>query len=83
MGCPCPSDRAASSDDSVGEVEEGVDDGGAAFVTAGEPVKGVLPGVGALYVPTPGGLNRCLLALVRDSAVQSAFDEGDAGFPES
>jgi len=37
------------------EVEECVDDGGAAFVAAGEALEGVLPGVSALHVGTRAG----------------------------
>jgi hypothetical protein len=45
---------------------------------AGEPVEGVLPGVGALHVPPLARLDRRLLALVRDPAVQAAFAEQGA-----
>jgi hypothetical protein len=49
------------------------------LVTAGEPVEGVLPGMGAFNVPTPTGLDRCFLTFVRDAAVQAAFVEQGAG----
>lgn len=47
-GCPCPPDQAAHGDDRVGEAEDGVDDGEAVLVAAGESAKGLLPGVRAL-----------------------------------
>ena len=75
---PCPSDQATHGDDGVGEVEECVDDGGAPFVAAGEPVEGVLPGVGAFDVRTPAGLDGRLLAFMRDAAAQAAFAEQPA-----
>jgi hypothetical protein len=72
---PCLSDEATHGDDRVGEIEEGVDDGGPALVAAGEAVEGVLPGVGALHVPPLARLNRRLFAFIRDPAVQAAFAE--------
>lgn len=61
-----------AGDDGVGEVEEGIDDGGPAFVAAGEAVEGVLPGVGPFDLPPLACLDGRLLALVRDAAVQVA-----------
>ncbi|OLM09374.1 hypothetical protein Ae706Ps2_6474c [Pseudonocardia sp. Ae706_Ps2] len=72
-------DQATECDDGVGEVEERVDDGFAAFVAALQPVEAVVPGVGALDVPALGGLDRCFLALARDLAVQAPFGECVAG----
>jgi hypothetical protein len=37
-----------------------------ASVAARESMEGLLPGVGALYVPAPGGLDGSFLALVCD-----------------
>lgn len=51
----------------------------ARHVAAGEPVEGVLPGVGTFHVPTLTGLDGRLLAFVRDAAVQAAFVEHSAG----
>jgi hypothetical protein len=79
VGCPGSSDQATDGDDRVGEVEEGIDDGGAAFVAAGEAVEGVLPGVCAFDVPAPAGLDRCFLALARDAAVEASLVEEGAG----
>lgn len=79
VGRPCLADQATYGDDGVGEVEEGVDDGGPALVAAGEAVEGVLRGTGALHVPPPTFLDRRLLAFVRDAAVQAAFIEQNAG----
>jgi hypothetical protein len=76
---PCLPDQATHGGDRVGEVEEGVDDGGTPLVAAGEPVEGVLPGVGALHGSTPTGLDRCLLTFVRDAGVEAAFVEQSAG----
>ena len=45
----------------------------ARFGAAGEPTEGVPPGGGALHVPTPAGLDRRLLTLVRDAAAETAF----------
>ena len=58
MGGPGPAEQATDGDDRIGEVEEGVDDGRAAFVAAGEAVEGVLPGVCALDMPPLTGLDR-------------------------
>lgn len=44
----------------------------------GEAVEGVLPGMGALYVPPLVCLDGRLLALVRDSTVQAALIEQGA-----
>jgi hypothetical protein len=52
VGGPGPSNQATQGDDRVGEVEKGVDDGGAPLVAVGESVEGVLPGVGEFDVPT-------------------------------
>jgi transposase-like protein len=54
VGGPGSADEATHGDDSVREVEEGVDDLDPAFVAACKPAEGVLPGVGALYVPALG-----------------------------
>src|SRR4051794_39144915 len=69
VGGPGLPDEATDGDDRIGEVEVGVDHACAAFVAALEPVEAVVPGVGALEVPTTAGLHRHLLALVRDLAV--------------
>ena len=79
MGRPGLPDKATDSDDRIGEVEVGVDHAFAAFVAALEPVEAVVPGVGALDVPPPAGLDRRLLALVRDLAVQAAVGQQGAG----
>lgn len=75
VGRACPADEAA---DGVGEVEERVDDGGSTLV-AGKALEGVLPGVGALHMPPVACLDRCLLALVRDPAVQAALGKQGTG----
>lgn len=54
------------------EIGEGVDDGGAALVAAGEPVGGVLLDVGAVGVPSLTRLDRNVLALVGGLPVQSS-----------
>ena len=51
----------------------------AALVAAREPVEAVVPGVGALDVPPLAGLDRRLLALVRDFAGHAAGGEFGAG----
>ena len=79
VGRPHLTDQATYGDDGVGEVEEGVDGGGPALVALGEAVEDVLPGVGALHVPPLAGLDRRLLAFVRDPAVQASFVEQGAG----
>jgi hypothetical protein len=79
VGGPGSADQATDGGDRIGQVEEGVDGSGAAFVAAGEPVEGVLPGARALDVPPPAGLDRRLLALWRDALVQAAFAEQRAG----
>ena len=79
VGRPRLSAQATHGDDRVGEIEEGVDDGGSPLVAAGEPVEGVLPGVGAFHVPTPTGLDWCVLTSVRDAAVEAALFEQSAG----
>jgi hypothetical protein len=54
VGGPGAADQATDGDDRVGEVEEGIDDDLAAFVAAGEPTEGVVPGVGR-----PAAVSRC------------------------
>jgi len=49
------------------------------LVAAGEPIEGVLPGVGAFDMPTLTGLDGRLLPLVRDAPVQATFAEQRAG----
>jgi hypothetical protein len=84
-GDPRPADEAMDGDDGVGEVEERVDHLLPAFVAALQPVERVVPGIGALDVPTlagqrwPAGLDRCLLALAGDLARQPTIGEGVAG----
>ena len=70
MGDPCPADEATHGDDRVGEVEECGDHLLAALVAALEPVEVVVPGIGPFYVPTLAGLDRRLLALVRNLPAQ-------------
>ncbi len=76
---PRSADQAADGDDGVGEVEEGINDGGSAFVAASDAVKAVLPGVGPFDVPPLACLDGRLLALVRDAAVQAERGEFGAG----
>jgi hypothetical protein len=78
-GGPWAADQATDGDDRVGEVEESVDDALAPFGAAGESAEGLVPGVGPLDVPAPGGLDRCLLASVCDFAGQLALVEQGAG----
>lgn len=78
MRRPCTADEATDGDDRVGEVEEGFNDAASSFVAACQSVEGVLPGVGAFDMPSPGGLDRCPGPLVRDLAVQSPFTEHGA-----
>ncbi len=66
-------DQATDGDDRVGEVEERIDHDLASLVAALEPVEAVVPGVRPLDVPALSGLNRRLLALARDLAVQAAL----------
>lgn len=77
--CPGSPDLAAHGADGVGEIEEGVDDGDVTLVTAGETVKGVLPGVGAFDVPTPTSPKGRLRPLVRNVSTQAAFAEQNGG----
>jgi hypothetical protein len=58
----------------------GVGDGFAAFVAAAEPVEGVVPGVGAFYLPASAGFDGCFVALVGDLAMQAAPGQFVAGF---
>src|SRR5215203_3300943 len=55
VGDPRPADEATDGDDGVGEVEERVDHLLPAFVAALQPVERVVPGIGALDVPTLAG----------------------------
>ncbi|GHH63198.1 hypothetical protein GCM10018775_80550 [Streptomyces umbrinus] len=59
------------------------DDGSAAFVAAGEALEGVPPGVGSFDVPASARLDRRLLTLVGDPAVQTALAEQGRVLSES
>jgi hypothetical protein len=66
-------DQTTDGDDRISQVEEGVDGDLAAFVSADEPVEGVVPGAGPLDRPTLGGFEGRLLALVGELAGQFTF----------
>lgn len=60
VGRPGAADEAADGDGRVREVEGGINDRHPAFVAAGEPVKGIVPGVGALDRPSRPGSAKTL-----------------------